>query len=334
MDKNQVHDILDRRAFPGSGVGGKLVETHISWVILTPDFAFKIKKPVRFDFLDFSTLLLRKKYCKEELRLNQRLAPETYLGVLPIGKKDGQLQIGDGTKRPVDYAVWMRREDDSRQLDRLLQAGKVQHDELRPLAHQLAVFHQKHALRNPRFDPAELVADFADLFHHEKALKKVLGAAVAPMLNMMQETLPKFIAQHTERLRARAKAGFWVDGHGDLHARNIFLTESPIVFDCIEFAPHLRRLDVLNELAFLCMDFDHHARPDLSDAFLRFYQEEHACIMQPEDELLFCFFKAYRANVRLKVELLGGSGGAALTGYWELLRVFWAQCLEQPSAHS
>ncbi len=325
MDKAQVQDILDRRAFPGSGESAKLVETHISWVILTPDFAFKIKKPVRFDFLDFSTLSLRKKYCKEELRLNRRLAPDTYLGVLPIGKKDGKLQFGEALKRPMDYAVWMRREADERQLDRLLEKGKVQPDDLRPLAHQLAVFHRKHALRNPRFYPAGLVADFADLFHHEKALTVALGSEVPPTLATMRKELPKFIAQHSGRLRARAKSGLWVDGHGDLHARNIFLTEPPIVFDCIEFAPQLRRLDVLNELAFLCMDFDHHGRPDLGAAFLQYYQQEHPCITLPEDELLFQFFKAYRANVRLKVELLGGAGEAVLAGYWRAVRGYWSQ---------
>ncbi|MCF8245854.1 MAG: phosphotransferase [Saprospiraceae bacterium] len=327
MDKKQVLDIVERHAFPGSGKDARLVETHISWVILTPDFAFKIKKPVRFDFLDFSTLPLRKKFCEAEVQLNRRLAPDTYLGVLPVGLKNGEWQIGGELAEPLDYAVWMRREDDSHQLDRLLRAGEVVPNDLQKLAHQLAVFHKKQTLPHPDFDPNSLVEDFADLFHHEKKLVAALGESTAPVLAEMREELPRFIERHSGRLLARANGGFWVDGHGDLHSRNIFLTDPPIVFDCIEFDPHLRHLDVLNELAFLCMDFDFFGRPDLGEALFHFYQLEHACITSPEDEALFLFFKAYRANVRLKVTLLGNHSTAetiaALRGYWDLLRKYW-----------
>ncbi len=323
MDKKQVLDILERSAFPGSDKGAKLVETHISWVILTPEFAFKIKKPIQYDFLDYSTLLARKKFCQDEYRLNRRLAPDTYLGVLPIGLKDGQPCIAEGIENPMDYAVWMRREDNGRQLDVLLNAGKVKPEDLKPLAHSMAVFHRNHVLPHPHFDPKELVIDFADLFHHEKLLLSVLGRETKETLERMKACLPIFIEKHGRRLMERAANGQWVDGHGDLHCRNIFLTEPPIVFDCIEFNPHLRRLDLLNELAFLCMDFDHHARPDLCVAFLQYYQLEHPCIEQPEDELLFQFFKAYRANVRLKVALLSGRPHEEILGYWNLLNGYW-----------
>lgn len=322
--KAMVEGILQRQAFPGGGQPAPLVETHISWVILTPEFAFKIKRPVRFEFLDFSTLSLRHKYCQEEVRLNRRLAPGTYLGVLPIGEKDGQIQIAEGIQNPVDYAVWMRREDDQRQLDRLIKVGQVQPDNLQPLAHQLAAFHRKHALAHPDFDPKELLADFGDLFHHEKTLAKILDTEALVTLAKIKTELPVFIEKHAARLQARAASGLWVDGHGDLHCRNIFLTEPPIIFDCIEFAPHLRRLDVLNELAFLCMDLDHHARPDLADAVFRFYQQEHPCITLPADEQLLLFFKAYRANVRLKVALLAEQPNEMeVRAYWELMIEYW-----------
>ncbi len=327
MDKNQVQNILERHAFPGNGEAARLVETHISWVILSPDFAFKMKKPVRFDFLDFSTLPLRKKFCEAEVQQNRRLAPDTYLGVLPIGLKNGLLQIGGEPEEALDYCVWMRREDDSRQLDHLLRVGEVVPDDLKDLAHQLAVFHRNYALAHPDFEPGTLVQDFADLFNHEKKLVETLGESVADALAGMRKELPRLVERHSRRLLARASGGLWVDGHGDLHSRNIFLTEPPIVFDCIEFDTHLRRLDVLNELAFLCMDFDFFGRPDLAEALLRFYQKEHPCITAPEDETLFLFFKAYRANVRLKVTLLGNHAtaetAAVLRGYWGLLRKYW-----------
>ncbi len=327
MDKKQVLDIVERHAFPGSEEAAKFIETHISWVILTPDFAFKIKKPVRFDFLDFSSLALRKKFCEAELRLNRRLAPDTYLGVLPVGLENGEWQIGGELAEALDYAVWMRRENDSRQLDNLLRAGNVLPADLQKLAHQLAVFHKKQALPHPDFNTGTLVEDFADLFRHEKKLVAALGEKTAPVLADMKVELPRFIERHSGRLLARANSGFWVDGHGDLHSRNIFLTDPPIVFDCIEFDPHLRHLDVLNELAFLCMDFDFFGRPDLGEALLRFYQQEYPCITEPTDEALFIFFKAYRANVRLKVTLLSNHSTAAtiatLRGYWDLLRNYW-----------
>ncbi len=327
MDKNQVLDIVARQAFPGQGTDARLVETHISWVILTPEYAFKIKKPVKFDFLDFSTVTLRQQFCEAEVQLNQRLAPSTYLGVLQVGWKKGQWQVGGELDEVHDFAVWMRRENDARQLDRLLRKAEVKPDDLKKLAHQLAVFHKKQTLPHPDFKTESLVEDFADLFHHEKKLVEVLGETTAKVLAAMREEMPRFVELHAERLLARAKGGFWVDGHGDLHSRNIFLTDPPVVFDCIEFDPHLRRLDVLNELAFLCMDFDFFGRPDLADALLRFYQLEHPCITVPEDEALFLFFKAYRANVRLKVTLLGNHAKPETTkimqGYWDLLRKYW-----------
>ncbi len=328
MDDRQVADIFERRAFPGSAEPARLLSTHISWVILTPEYAFKIKKPVRFNFLDFSTPELRAHFCREEVRLNRRLAPDTYLGVLPIGWKDGFLHIGARSRPAADFAVWMRREDNSRELDVLLRTATVVAEDMKKLAHKLAVFHRRHALKRFKVDTEALRDDFADLFQQETALISLSGPAIRPALRAMRSELPVFIAKHAARLRARAREGFRVDGHGDLHTRNIFLTDDPVLFDCIEFNPHLRRLDVLDELAFLAMDLDYYQRPDLAGALLRYYQEENPCIVVPEDETLFQFFKAYRANVRLKVTLLPGKNTSvereAARRYWELLTRYWA----------
>lgn len=328
MDDRQVADIFERRAFPGLAEPARLVSTHISWVILTPEYAFKIKKPVRFNFLDFSTPELRAHFCREEVRLNRRLAPQTYLGVLPIGLENGLLRIGARGKPPADFAVWMRREDNSRELDALLRAGTVTAQDMKKLAHKLAAFHRANSLKRGRVDTEALRDDFADLFQQETALVSMLGPGVRPALRVMQAELPVFIAMHAARFRARAREGFRVDGHGDLHTRNIFLTDDPVLFDCIEFNPHMRRLDVLDELAFLAMDLDYYRRPDLAEAFVRYYQEENPCIAGPEDELLFRFFKAYRANVRLKVTLLSGKNTSAekeASGrYWALLTEYWS----------
>ncbi|MCB0545110.1 MAG: hypothetical protein KDC70_16400 [Saprospiraceae bacterium] len=337
MDDKQVADLFERRAFPGASSPARLVSTHISWVILSPDYAFKIKKPVRFSFLDFSTTSLRAHYCKEEYRLNRRLAPDTYLGVLPIGWKDGDLHIGVRNRPAFDYAVWMRKEDNSRELDVLLRAGAVKAEDMKKLAYKLAAFHRQHTMRHRNIDMGVLIRDFSAIFSHNQALSHHLGTQVLAELNEMERTLPGIITSLKGRMNERSRAGFRVDGHGDLHSRNIFLTDDPILFDCIEFDARLRHLDVLDELAFLAMDLEFFKRPDLAEALLRFYTEKHACLITPEDEALFLYYKAYRANVRLKVTVLDTSHKTEkqemMKQYWSLLSSYWLQLTKMVDSH-
>jgi aminoglycoside phosphotransferase family enzyme len=305
MTAAQIDDLLAGRRYPGAKEPATLVETHISWVILTPDFAFKIKKPVRFDFLDVSTVERRRFFCGEEVRLNRRLAPAMYLDVVPVGTEDGRPAIGSLSAPVVDYAVRMRRMDETQQMDRLLDAGRVTPAQLDALAAQLAAFHREGAIDRPEaYVAGEYRQDFEDLYRQEEAAVRWLGPEAADRFRQWKETLPAFLATHAIRLRARYEQGFWVDGHGDLHARNIFLAGEPVVFDCIEFNPHFRRLDVLNELAFLCMDLEARGHDALSRHFMEAYRQRWEVMPAPEDRLLFEFFKAYRANVRLKVGLL------------------------------
>jgi hypothetical protein len=325
MTTESVHRIVEQGLFPGPGAGATLLETHISWVILTPEFAFKIKKPLRFDFLDFSSLAQRAHCCHEELRLNRRLAPEMYLRVLPIGPGG----IGDDSGPALDYALQMRRMDNDFEMDKRLKTNAVTTADMECLAFLLATFHRQHRLRDlPPYDPAEDAADFADLFHFEADLADVATPGQAALLKTWARQVPQFLQRHQQRLHARQQAGFWVDGHGDLHSRNIFLPPNtrPVVFDCIEFSPHFRRLDVLNELAFLAMDLDFYGHGALADHFLKAYQRHWACFENQEDWLIFQYFKAYRANVRLKVALLELRQHPSPTlrqtalAYWALLR--------------
>jgi aminoglycoside phosphotransferase family enzyme len=306
MTADQIQSIVDAGAFPGSKGPVELVETHISWVILTPDFAFKIKKALTFGFLDFSTLEKRRFFCLEELRLNQRLAPDMYLAVLPIGIVDGQATIGAASVSAIDFAVQMRRMDDKRQMDKLLKAQQVPKIQLEQLAAVLAPFHKKTVLPGTgEFHPAALWADFAELFRFGADIGECLGTAAETKLNHWRSRLPEFLEKHSSRLQERFRSGFWVDGHGDLHSRNIFLLEEgPVVFDCIEFSAHFRQSDILNELAFLCMDLEAQGQPNLADTFLQAYAQHWNVFPKEEDPDLFLFFKAYRANIRLKVALL------------------------------
>ena len=306
MTIDQIRTILANGAFPGRSQPAELVETHISWVILTPDFAFKIKKPVVFGFLDFSSEAKRKTYCEEELRLNRRLAPEMYLGVLPVGGPPDQPSIGENARPLLDYAVQMRRMDNSRQMDFMLDHQQVTPAHLEQLAAVLAPFHRQVVINGPLvYHPGSHWADFAELYRFRADMEQHLGPTATEKMQHWRTVLPAFLEQHAGRLLARARDGFWVDGHGDLHTRNIFLPDSgPVVFDCIEFNPHFRQSDILNELAFLCMDLEARGVPNLATTFLNAYTRYWDIFPDPADRDLFRFFKAYRANVRLKVALL------------------------------
>lgn len=309
MTSEQIQSIAAAGRFPGPKTPAEVVETHISWVILTPAFAFKIKKPVQFPFLDFSTVEKREHYCREELRLNRRLAPDKYLDVLPVhSTKGGMFEIclaGSGST-PSDFAVSMKRMDNNRQMDKMLRQNKVAEGEILALAKMLVGFHRSVILRGSEiaFKAGDTPADFDDLFRLKNLAAQVLGATAATLFDIWREQVRQFLSKHETRLLQRAASGFWVDGHGDLHARNIFLLpDGPVVFDCIEFNPHFRRLDVLNELAFLCMDLDAEGHHELAEIFIKTYCRHWPCIENEEDERLFLYFKAYRANVRLKVTL-------------------------------
>ena len=331
MSSEQIQLLVDQGLFPGPATPVEWVETHISWVILTPKYAFKIKKPVRFPFLDFSSAEKRKFYCQEELRLNRRLAPDMYLGVLPLWQAgNGALEISEAEREgtPIDYAIWMKRQDNLWQMDVLLRQNAVRATDMSDMAQLLVRFHRSVVIPGSiaPYRPGDNRADFEDLFRLKSVCQAIFGARALTTLEGWRQKVAVFLDRHEARLHERALKGFWVDGHGDLHARNIFLLpEGPVVFDCIEFNPHFRQLDILNELAFLCMDLDAGDHHELAETFMEKYGQLWRCIECPEDEQLFLYFKAYRANVRLKVALqeLEQHRKAELEAtarrYWDLL---------------
>lgn len=341
MTSEQIHSIAKGGRFPGSKTPAEVIETHISWVILTPAFAFKIKKPVQFSFLDFSTLEKREFYCREELRLNRRLAPDMYLDVLPISEtKEGEPEIcrANGGGEALDFAVAMKRMDNNRQMDNLLRQNAVTANDMEILADMLVRFHRSVVLKG---DEAPYKAsgnweDFEDLFRLEKVAKQIFEEKTRAQFETWRGQVGQFLEKRETRLRQRARSGFWVEGHGDLHARNIFLLpEGPVVFDCIEFNPHFRRLDVLNELAFLCMDLDAGGHGELAEVFMAAYCRHWPCIEGEEDEELFLYFKAYRANVRLKIALMeleqnhSDDLEQAAKKYWNLLSRYLEQLAQK-----
>ncbi|HMO39627.1 MAG TPA: hypothetical protein PKC76_02930 [Saprospiraceae bacterium] len=282
-----------------------LIETHISWVLLTESFAYKIKKPVQFSFLDFSTLEKRRYFCERERSLNQRLTSGIYLEVLPIWTlNDEQVQIG--AKPPaqatiIDYALKMKRLDNNHQMHRLLRQGQVEPEQIKQLATQLAAFHLRAEPVYETFDVSALDEKFADILSVASFLSENGLPNATQHLTEMVRVASRFLQQHAAHFQARSAQGFVIDGHGDLHSGNIFLLEEPVIFDCIEFNDAFRQVDMLDEIAFLCLDFDYYQQPGLAVHFLKTYLAQVPCMQAPTDQQVFQFYKLYRANVRLKV---------------------------------
>lgn len=294
-----IRGLLRAEAFDHPVAGIELIETHISWVILTGDYAYKIKKPVDLGFLDFSTLDKRRTCCEAEVRLNQRMAPDIYLDVVTIaGTRDAPHMNGDG---PVlDYAVRMRQFDQAAQLDRMLARGALTPDRLDAFAVAVADFHER-AARAPEdapFGTPEAVwAPVAENFAH-------IGEKVPPPgADSAYERLERWSRARWEALRPtfaeRRASGFVRECHGDLHLRNLaWVDGAPVAFDCIEFNDNLRWIDVLSDVAFLVMDLQDRGQPRYASRFLNAYLE-HTGDYGHLDVLPY--YLAYRALVRAKV---------------------------------
>ena len=282
--------LLAPDAYPHTTTGIELVETHISWVLLTGEYAYKIKKPVKLPFLDFSTLEQRGHFCREELRLNARLAPELYLDVVPIGGTRAEPRIG--AEPAFDYAVKMRQFAVAASADRLIEEDELDADELRELAARIAAFHMA-------LEPVDHTPQHGTIL---KNLAQTRALTARFDWLRLQEPLEQVQAEVT-RLKpefiVRSAAGMVRDCHGDLHLGNIArIGEQLVPFDCLEFDRKLRTIDVIDEVAFLFMDLASHDRRDLAFAFLNRWLEstgDYAGLT------LLRLYAAHRALVRVKV---------------------------------
>lgn len=302
MNAAQIDRMIKSGRFLSEYGIAELVETHISWVVLASEFVFKIKKPVQFSFLDFSTLNKRKYYCEKELELNQRLAKSMYLEVVPVKISGENIFIENGEGEMIDFAVKMRRMDQYRQMDLLLLKDEVKESDVIRVADQLAKFHKKALKIDAPLSVDSLHEDFIDILKIEQFVKKELGNDLAKVIRDSVDFSAFILNKLKWRLLERQALGFFIDGHGDLHSRNIFLLENEsVIFDCIEFNDHLRQVDVLDELAFFCMDLNYHDAQDLERVFLENYSARNNCFLIDADKQLYDYFKLYRANVRAKV---------------------------------
>lgn len=303
MNRNEILELMSKGLFAGKPIKGKLEETNISWVLLGHKYVFKIKKPVKLSFLDYSTLELRKHNCEKELELNKRFSP-IYLSVLPISKSTDNWIIGDTQHEIVDYAVCMLKMDSNKRMDLLLEKNQVSANQIIALAKQVAQFHINASVIHKKIELDSMSGIFNDVLSVSELAGQHLDQKYPLQISSLVNWSNEFIRSNLESLKKRVEAKFIRDVHGDLHSRNIFLYKEPIIFDCIEFEESFRQIDVLYEVAFICMDLESFGRKDFADRFLETYLESYDCMPSIEDKKIFQYYKCLRANIRAKVFLL------------------------------
>ncbi|WP_166269788.1 AAA family ATPase [Marinobacter caseinilyticus] len=276
-------------------------ETHISWVILTGPYAYKIKKPMDFGFLDFSTLTRRKHFCEEELRLNSRLADKLYLDVVPITGTPDAPQLNGGGE-PFEYAIRMRQFDQSDLLDRRQEEGRLTPELLTSLARQAAEFHSKLpsvADDKPLGTPQAVYAAMQENFDQIRPLLD--ETALLAQVDRLEDWTRCTFDRLNDLINHRRKNGYVRECHGDLHLANITVYEGEVtVFDCIEFNEPFRWIDVINDFAFLLMDLESRREHALASRALNTYLEFSGDFAGVP---LLPLYKAYRAMVRAKISL-------------------------------
>ena len=301
-----LHALRQPACYPHHPDQVEMLQTHISAVFLAGDEVYKLKKPVRFSFLDYSTLALRRHYCHEEVRLNHRLAPTVYLGVVPLLRAGGDYHIREVVNMRdatvVEYLVRMRRLPPERTLAALLAAGGVTKAGIHALAKRLVHFHHTAATKDAAVygAPETIWQAVAENFRETAPF---VGRAISEQhYSRIQDFSHSFFREHQALLRQRIAQDRVREGHGDLRCDHVYFLDQGIsVIDCIEFSPRLRTCDVASELAFLAMDLELQGAPDLAAELLRAYAAQ---ADDPDLFRLLPFYQCYRAYVRGKVESL------------------------------
>jgi uncharacterized protein len=276
-------------------------ETHISLVFLAGERAYKLKKPLVLDFLDYGSAERRRAMCAEEVRLNRRLAPGIYLGVLGVALSDGAVEfMAADDPRAVDFVVEMRRYQESHTLRARLERGELDTDQVRAVGDVLARF---HAGARPVADPGAPVLTVERRFEHElhELLACVEERGEIGRIQALERFAHGYITANARTFQTRAINGHVREGHGDLRAEHVLVDGQVQIVDCVEFDPSLRELDVADDLAFLVLDLAAHGGERFGGALVQAYRDAGG---DPGDGSLLAFYAAYRALVRAKVALV------------------------------
>jgi aminoglycoside phosphotransferase family enzyme len=294
-----IQAMLDSDFYPHHPKKVELIQTHISYIFLTGEVVYKVKKPVNFGFLDFTTLEKRRHFCQEEIRLNKRFSPEVYLKAVPISRHGDAFRLGEDT-RVVEYAVTMRRINEDHMLYRLLEAGKVKSEDMERIGRHLA----KAYAAIPSDEKARAfgsldVISINIVENFEQTRKYIGGPIKHEQFDAIASWSFSFMKEKAALFEQRVVQGYIKDCHGDLHLQHICVEGEKIyIFDCIEFNERFRFGDVASDVAFLAMDLDFNGYPELAGAFVHAYTETSGDTTLAK---VLPFYKVYRAYVRAKV---------------------------------
>ena len=293
-----VESLRSARDWTGDEQPAEIIQTHISAVLLSSNYALKLKKPLNLGFLDYTTIEKRRAACEAEVALNRRLCPDTYLRVLPIGNAGGRIQTsGDG--QIVDYAVLMKRLPADSMLDHMVAREEVSEATIDRVALRLRTFHQD-ARRGPDIEkygsPEWIGINWEENF--AQTAPYIDRSITASTFESIRIWVNAWLHDSGALLERRIAGGYICDGHGDVRCESICVTDGICIFDCIEFNERFRCGDVASEVAFLAMDLDARGRPDLGYYFTECYQTH-----GPDPDLsdLLPFYRCYRAYIRGKV---------------------------------
>lgn len=279
----------------------RLVQTHISFVLLAGDFVYKFKKPVDFGFLDFSTLERRRHCCEQEVRLNRRLCPDIYLGVIEVRRQGGVIGL-DGDGEIIEYGVRMVRMPEERMMVRVIEAGQLGREQIDAIVDVLVPFYRRaaHSSEIDAFGTAEAVAvNVLENFEQTESFISDSGPLSREQFDRISAYARGVLARD-DLFEERIRAGRIRDCHGDLYSANICLADKVYIYDCIEFNDRFRYCDVASDVAFLAMDLDFHDLSDLGAYFIERFGN------QSGDQglgAMLDFYKCYRAYVRGKIGL-------------------------------
>jgi aminoglycoside phosphotransferase family enzyme/predicted kinase len=313
VDPARLLDLLSQpEAYPHPSGPVAVHHTHISAVFLAGPYAYKIKKPLDLGFLNFTTLARRRHFCLEEVRLNRRLAPSVYLGVVPVALYGGRLTVG-GEGEVAEWAVWMERLPPEATLASRLGRGEVTGELLAAVAARVAAFH-RGAEAGPHVDAlagwGTVARNARENFEQSEA--QVGVTVTAPVFSRLRALTETVLEERRELVEDRAARGMARDTHGDLHLDHVYVfpdrptPDDLAVVDCIEFSERFRYADPVADAAFLAMDLAFRGRRDLAVRFRTAYAEE---AQDAEGLSLFPLYEAYRAAVRAKVEGLRAGEG-------------------------
>lgn len=301
-----VKALLKPEAYPHKPEKVELVQTQMSFLFLTGEHVYKIKKPVNLGYLDYTSLEKRLFFCHRELELNRRLCPDVYLAVVPItmssrGRKGGgnPLRV-EAQGEAIEYAVKMKQLPQDRMMDTLLRQDQVKPDMVAGVAHKLADFHQKAQTNQKISVFGKLDGIRRNCDENFAQTEKYVGLTILrAKYELIREHTENFIKRQANLFERRVREGRIRDCHGDLHAAHVCFTDGICIYDCIEFNDRFRYCDVASEIAFLAMDLDGYQQSGLSQHLVNTYVG-----LSHDEELLTLldFYKCYRAYVRGKVE--------------------------------